>query len=58
MADPAANAILRTHIHCVGATPAGVTRRRVWELPTGHDCMITMRAELLLTIEIRAEVGP
>ncbi|MEU5764131.1 hypothetical protein [Nocardia sp. NPDC047648] len=52
------NAIPRTHIHCVGATPAGITRRaipaiqpngsaaQVWELPTGHDCMITMPAEL------------
>ncbi|WP_433754900.1 alpha/beta fold hydrolase [Nocardia sp. CA-135398] len=56
--NPAVNAIPRTHIHCVGATPAGITRRaipaiqpngsaaQVWELPTGHDCMITMPAEL------------
>ncbi|MFF1443565.1 alpha/beta fold hydrolase [Streptomyces sp. NPDC058295] len=56
--NPAVNAIPRTHIHCVGATPEGITRRpvpaiqpngtpaRVWELPTGHDCMITMPAEL------------
>nr|WP_083466420.1 alpha/beta hydrolase [Kibdelosporangium sp. MJ126-NF4]CEL15644.1 salicylate esterase [Kibdelosporangium sp. MJ126-NF4]CTQ90317.1 salicylate esterase [Kibdelosporangium sp. MJ126-NF4] len=56
--NPAANAIPRTHIHCVGARPEGITRRpvpavqpngsaaRVWELPTGHDCMITMPAEL------------
>jgi len=56
--DPAAAAIPRTHIHCVGAKPAGITRRpvpeiqpngspsQVWELPTGHDCMITLPAEL------------
>ncbi|WP_328604311.1 alpha/beta fold hydrolase [Amycolatopsis sp. NBC_00345] len=56
--NPAANAIPRTHIHCVGAKPAGVVRRpvpaiqpngspaQVRELPTGHDCMITMPAEL------------
>lgn len=56
--NPAADVIPRTHIHCVGATPAGITRRpvpavesngspaQVWELPTGHDCMITMPAEL------------
>ena len=56
--NPAVNAIPRTHIHCVGAQPAGITRRpvppiqpngtpaQVWELPTGHDCMITMPAEL------------
>ncbi|MFI1920123.1 alpha/beta hydrolase [Nocardia sp. NPDC020380] len=56
--NPAANAIPRTHIHCVGAKPSGITRRpvpalqpngspsEVWELPTGHDCMITMPVEL------------
>jgi pimeloyl-ACP methyl ester carboxylesterase len=56
--NPAVNAIPRTHIHCVGATPEGITRRpvpalqpngspsRVWELPSGHDCMITVPAEL------------
>lgn len=56
--NPAAEKIPRTHIHCVGATPPGITRRpvpavqpdgspaQVWELPTGHDCMITMPAEL------------
>ncbi|MGY6651558.1 alpha/beta fold hydrolase [Amycolatopsis sp. TRM77291] len=49
---PAARTIPRTHIHCVGAGPAGITRRpvpageRVRELPTGHDCMITMPVEL------------
>ncbi|GAA4529023.1 alpha/beta fold hydrolase [Amycolatopsis samaneae] len=57
--NPAAHAIERTHIHCVGAKPAGIDRRpvpaiqpngspaRVWELPTGHDCMITMPGELV-----------
>lgn len=56
--DPAVNAIPRTHIHCVGFQPEGITRRpvpatqpngapaQVWELPTGHDCMITMPVEL------------
>ncbi|MFJ8477000.1 alpha/beta fold hydrolase [Kitasatospora sp. NPDC094011] len=58
LGNPAADAIPRTHIHNVGARPAGVTRRpvpptqpngtaaRVRELPTGHDCMITMPGEL------------
>jgi pimeloyl-ACP methyl ester carboxylesterase len=50
--NPAAKAIPRTHIHCVAGRPEGITRRpvppgeRVRELPTGHDCMITMPAEL------------
>ncbi|GLZ38048.1 alpha/beta fold hydrolase [Actinokineospora sp. NBRC 105648] len=50
--DPAARGVPRTHIHCVGSRPAGITRRpvpageRVRDLPTGHDCMITMPAEL------------
>lgn len=56
--NPAVNAIPRTHIHCVGAKPEGIARRpvpatqpngspaQVWELPTGHDCMITMPVEL------------
>ncbi|MEU4249138.1 alpha/beta hydrolase family protein [Amycolatopsis sp. NPDC026612] len=50
--DPAVHAIPRTYIHCVGGRPEGITRRpvpagaRVRELPTGHDCMITMPAEL------------
>ncbi|MER8161929.1 alpha/beta hydrolase [Streptomyces sp. NPDC094472] len=56
--NPAVNAIPRTHIHCVAHVPEGVTRRpvpaiqpngspaQVWELETGHDCMITMPAEL------------
>jgi pimeloyl-ACP methyl ester carboxylesterase len=50
--NPAVRAIPRTHIHCVAGRPEGITRRpvppgeRVRELPTGHDCMITMPAEL------------
>ncbi|MEV7091347.1 alpha/beta hydrolase [Amycolatopsis sp. NPDC051045] len=50
--NPAVHAIPRTHIHCVGGRPDGITRRpvppgaRVRELPTGHDCMITTPAEL------------
>ncbi|KAF4407988.1 MULTISPECIES: alpha/beta fold hydrolase [Streptomyces] len=57
MDNPAMRAIARTHIHCT-VKPAGFPRRsvpatqpngtpaQVWELPTGHDCMITMPAEL------------
>ncbi|MDT0544689.1 MULTISPECIES: alpha/beta hydrolase family protein [Streptomyces] len=56
--NPAANTIPRTHIHCVVGEPEGFTRRpvpaiqpngtpaRVWELATGHDCMITTPADL------------
>ncbi|MFD8565818.1 alpha/beta fold hydrolase [Streptomyces sp. NPDC057694] len=56
--NPAAQAISRTHIHCVDAQPEGIVRRpvpatqpngspaRIRELPTGHDCMITMPAGL------------
>jgi pimeloyl-ACP methyl ester carboxylesterase len=56
--NPAVKAIPRTYIDCVGAKPAGINRRQVpaiqpngspsqvWELPTGHDCMVTMPAEL------------
>lgn len=56
--NPAVKAIPRTHIHCTGPTPTGITRRpvpdlqpngspsQVWDLPTGHDCMITMPEEL------------
>ncbi|RJL35854.1 alpha/beta fold hydrolase [Bailinhaonella thermotolerans] len=56
--NPAVRAIPRTHIHCVAGVPEGVERRpvptiqpdgspsQVWELDTGHDCMITMPAEL------------
>ncbi|WP_182873383.1 alpha/beta hydrolase [Microbispora sp. H10670] len=56
--NPAMDAIPRTHIHCVGGVPKGVTRRpvppvqpngtpsRVWELRSGHDCMVTVPGEL------------
>jgi hypothetical protein len=56
--NPAVDEIPRTHIHCVGADREGIARRpvpamqrngspaQVWELPTGHDCMITMPVEL------------
>ena len=62
--DPAARAIPRVHIHCTDV-PEGFSRRPlpthqrngdpevVWELPTGHDCMITTPgalAELLLRL--------
>ncbi|MFE2070134.1 alpha/beta fold hydrolase [Streptomyces sp. NPDC059467] len=50
--NAAVGTIPRTHIHCVADRSKGVVRRpvpateQVWELPTGHDCMITMPAEL------------
>jgi pimeloyl-ACP methyl ester carboxylesterase len=56
--NPDVNKVPRTHIHCVGPGPEGPTRRpvpaiqpngspaQVWELETGHDCMITMPVEL------------
>lgn len=56
--NPAVRTIPRTHIHCTAGVPDGVVRRpvpalqpngtsaQVWELPTGHDCMITMPGEL------------
>ncbi|MEV4575828.1 alpha/beta hydrolase [Nonomuraea jabiensis] len=56
--NPALNAIPRTHIHSTVGVPEGVVRRpvpetqpngtpsQVWELATGHDCMITMPVEL------------
>ncbi|RDG33482.1 alpha/beta fold hydrolase [Streptomyces corynorhini] len=62
----AADVIPRTHIHCTAGVPEGITRRpidpiqpngapaRIRELATGHDCMITMPAELtelLLTLD-------
>ncbi|ROS41747.1 alpha/beta fold hydrolase [Amycolatopsis thermoflava] len=55
--NPATRAIPRTHIHCT-VKPEGFSRRpvpavqpngtpaEIWELPTGHDCMITMPVEL------------
>lgn len=55
--NPAVDTIPRTHIHCA-VRPEGIARpavpviqpngtpAQVWELPTGHDCMITMPAEL------------
>ncbi|MHA6764861.1 alpha/beta hydrolase [Streptacidiphilus sp. PAMC 29251] len=58
MDNPAADTVPRTHIHCVGGLRDGMTRRpvpalqpngtpaQVWELPTGHDCMITTPTEL------------
>jgi pimeloyl-ACP methyl ester carboxylesterase len=57
LTNPAADTIPRTHIHCTVA-PEGFERRPVpavqpngspadvRELPTGHDCMITMPREL------------
>jgi pimeloyl-ACP methyl ester carboxylesterase len=56
--NPAMDAVPRTHIHCVGLEPEGITRRpipavqpngqpsQLWELRTGHDCMITVPDEL------------
>lgn len=56
--NPAAHTIPRTHIHCVGSEPEGFERRpvpatqpngtpaQVWELESGHDCMITVPGEL------------
>ena len=58
LGNPAADTIPRTHIHCVRNKPEGTTHRpipaiqpngapaQVWELPTGHDCMVTMPVEL------------
>lgn len=63
--NPAVRTIPRVHIHCTDV-PAGFARRPVpavqpngspevvWELPTGHDCMITTPhelAELLLRLD-------
>ncbi|HEY2701538.1 MAG TPA: alpha/beta hydrolase [Pseudonocardiaceae bacterium] len=64
--NPATARIPRTHIHCTANQPAGIHRRpvppiqpngepaQVWELPTGHDCMVTMPAEL---VELLLKVG-
>lgn len=58
LGNPAADTIPRTHIHCVADEPEGFERRpvpatqpngtpaQVWELDTGHDCMVTKPAEL------------
>jgi pimeloyl-ACP methyl ester carboxylesterase len=58
LGNPAAAAVPRTHIHCVGSEPEGFERRpvpavqpdgtpaQVWELTSGHDCMVTVPAEL------------
>ncbi|MFD5748512.1 alpha/beta fold hydrolase [Streptomyces sp. NPDC127033] len=55
--NPAVKAIPRTHIHCT-VRPESITQRpvpaiqpngtpaQIRELPTGHDCMITMPDEL------------
>ncbi|MFF7648391.1 alpha/beta fold hydrolase [Streptomyces sp. NPDC007983] len=65
--NPATDAIPRTHIHCVTGKPEAYARRpvppiqpngtpaQVWELPTGHDCMITMPVELT---ELLLRLGP
>ncbi|MFE3599582.1 alpha/beta fold hydrolase [Streptomyces sp. NPDC059096] len=56
--NPAMDAIPRAHIHCTVGVPEGISRRpvpatqpngdpaQVWELATGHDCMVTMPREL------------
>ncbi|MDP9794939.1 pimeloyl-ACP methyl ester carboxylesterase [Catenuloplanes nepalensis] len=49
---PAVAAIPRTHIHCVGQEIDGITRRpvpataQVFELRSGHDCMVIVPDEL------------
>jgi pimeloyl-ACP methyl ester carboxylesterase len=66
LSDPATRAIPRTHIHSTVAPP-GIVRRpvparqpngepvQVWELPTGHDSMVTMPVELT---ELLLELAP
>ncbi|GAA0253413.1 alpha/beta fold hydrolase [Cryptosporangium japonicum] len=50
--DPAVAAVPRVHIHCVGSEVEGITRRPVpagepvWELRSGHDCMVTVPDDL------------
>lgn len=50
--NPAVRTIPRTHVHCTVGKPEGIERRavpasdEVFELATGHDCMITMPGEL------------
>ncbi|MBE1468812.1 alpha/beta hydrolase [Kibdelosporangium phytohabitans] len=68
--NPAVHAIPRTHIHCVGTTTGSFSPRpvpatqpngtpsQVWELPTGHDCMITMPAELSALLLRLVAPGP
>jgi pimeloyl-ACP methyl ester carboxylesterase len=58
LVNPAADTVPRTHIHCVGSEPEGFARRpvpafqpdgtpaQVWELTSGHDCMVTVPDEL------------
>ncbi|RCG28489.1 alpha/beta hydrolase [Streptomyces diacarni] len=48
LVNPAADSVPRTHIHCVGGERRAVPPLQpngepavVWELDTGHDCMIT-----------------
>ncbi|WP_406192548.1 alpha/beta hydrolase [Kitasatospora sp. NBC_01560] len=73
LGNPAAAAVPRTHIHCVGSMPEGVARRpvpatqpngapsRVRQLRSGHDCMVTVPdrlAELLLDVSSRVCTSP
>jgi pimeloyl-ACP methyl ester carboxylesterase len=48
--NPETERIARTHIHCTAGAPPNRRPVRegaqVWELPTGHDCMVTMPSEL------------
>ncbi|MCS7477165.1 alpha/beta fold hydrolase [Umezawaea endophytica] len=50
--NPAVKAVPRTHVHCTVGIPEGLERRpapanaEVYELATGHDCMVTMPGEL------------
>ncbi|HEX6339587.1 alpha/beta fold hydrolase [Umezawaea sp.] len=50
--DPAVAAIPRAHVHCTVGRPEGFEHRpvpageEVYELATGHDCMITTPGEL------------
>ncbi|WP_329248658.1 alpha/beta hydrolase [Streptomyces sp. NBC_01478] len=66
--NPAVHAVPRTHIHCVGvseregyerrpvpATQPNGTPAQVWELETGHDCMITVPGELA---DLLLKLGP
>ncbi|WP_062351703.1 alpha/beta fold hydrolase [Herbidospora yilanensis] len=50
--EAALAAIPQAHVHCVGDVPGGAARRpvppgsQVWELRSGHDCMVTAPGEL------------